>query len=620
MNSPAPPDPSEELPGKGKGRAEAPTEHTPLLAGQSSSNEEIPSPTTEHTRRLLRSRLTMVFFVSLSLCIGVFVLLALLAWSYAAKVSKISPDDVVRDGLILRGPDRVDVVNITSSGELWLSIDARLGVDAGAVVGMNSDQEGASLLGDLWRCVGRWGVRRLGRVTVTLSMIDIMSEADPSTILASVNPSPLTVPLTVNPPNDVSWLTHVPMLVLVRPNNDTSTLIEFMRNAWRDESIDIRAKTAQALIQGGSLNEKSWRNRLHQKFFDINTSVHLPIPSLPGLPHPGPKVPFPSVQELVTLKSFSISSESNHLAIRAAATIIDPAPPTFNLTSPSIPFIVSLPSNSSRPPIPVASVSTAPFTLTHPNISLDISGTVLPLASDASSTLSSFLSRYLSKQSNPILISSPLIPNLALETVFPPPNPPPCILRNVTIKDMKIKPGTTFLASGTVYARIVLPKGIDVDMVVSRVLPDVLVFDGEVPESFQSPPTEPPLPDPLPEKAFGHIRPDDWLKSLSAPDESDEGEGAVYVVTAKIVDVPLEVLPGRQKEFSNFVSKVVFSTDGAIAGILGTAAVAAKVVGLPFSGPNGEMELFGLPFKGSVRVGKKSMLRSTTSHLFSPPP
>jgi hypothetical protein len=95
-----------------------------------------------------------------------------------------------------------------------------------------------------------------------------------------------------------------------------------------------------------------------------------------------------------------------------------------------------------------------------------------------------------------------------------------------------------------------------VDLVVSRVLPDVLVFDGEVPDSSQSPPAPPSLPDPLPERAFGHIRPKDWLKSLSARDKSEEGEGAAYAVTAKIVDVPLEVLPGRQKEFSNFVSKV----------------------------------------------------------------
>ncbi|KAG5649542.1 hypothetical protein H0H81_003155 [Sphagnurus paluster] len=173
---------------------------------------------------------------------------------------------------------------------------------------------------------------------------------------------------------------------------------------------------------------------------------------------------------------------------------------------------------------------------------------------------------------------------------------------------MKIKPGSTFLASGTVSAHIVLPKGMDIDLIVARVLPNVLVFDGEVPDSVQSPPTQPRLPDPLPEKAFGHIRPENWLKSLSARVVSGEGEGVAYAVTAKIVDVPLEVLPGRQKEFSNFVSKVVFSSDGAIAGIQGSAAVAAKVEGLPFSGPNGEMELLGLPFKGSVRVGKKSML------------
>ncbi|KAG5647888.1 hypothetical protein DXG03_007812 [Asterophora parasitica] len=582
MSAPPLPDTSQELPGKRKGRALEPTESTPLLTGQSrpSSNDESPSPMEQtNSSRRLRSRLTIVFLVSLSLCIGVFVLLALLAWSYAAKVSQISPDDVLRDGMVLRGPDRVDVVNITS-GEIWLSIDTRLGVNAGAVAGMNSDLEGASLLVDLWKCVGRWGVRKLERVSVSLSTITITPDADPLTILASIETSPLTIPLTVNPPNDLSWLTHVPMLALVRPNNDTSTLIAFLRDAWRDESINIRAHVARTLVQGGAFNESGWRTKLHQKFANINMSFHLAIPSLPGLPRTGPKGPFPSVHELVTLKFFSISSESDRLAIRAAATIINPAPSTFNMTSPSIPFIVSLPSNSnsSRSPIPVASISSAPFTLTHPNITLDISGTVLPLGGDAGSTLSSFLSHYLSKQFSPILISSPLLPNFSLETLFPPPNPPPNVLRNVTIKDMKIKPGTTFLASGTVYARIVLPKGIDVDLNVSRVLPDALVFDGEVPESALSlpPPPEPPLPDPLPEKAFGRIRPENWLKAFSARDQADEDDGAAYAVAAKIVDVPLEVLPGRQKEFSNFVSKVLFSTDGAIAGILGTVAVVTK--------------------------------------------
>lgn len=55
---------------------------------------------------------------------------------------------------------------------------------------------------------------------------------------------------------------------------------------------------------------------------------------------------------------------------------------------------------------------------------------------------------------------------------------------------------------------------------------------------------------------------------------------------------------------------MVFSSEGAIAGIQGVVAVSVKVHGLPYSGPedNGEMELHGLPVKGKVRVGKKAML------------
>jgi hypothetical protein len=190
---------------------------------------------------------------------------------------------------------------------------------------------------------------------------------------------------------------------------------------------------------------------------------------------------------------------------------------------------------------------------------------------------------------------------------------------------MKVKPtaGGTFLASGTVFVRVVLPKGLNVGLDVSRVLPDVLVFDGEVPDmigvpsrrhsvsevrnSIEGLPT-PPLPDPLPERAFGHIRPDDWLDAVCVPDDSEETESAAYAVSAKIVDAVLEVLPGRQKEFSAFVRKVIFDSNGALAGILGSTAVAVDVQGLPFHNGDGrEMELNGLPFQGSIRVGKKSL-------------
>ena len=113
-----------------------------------------------------------------------------------------------------------------------------------------------------------------------------------------------------------------------------------------------------------------------------------------------------------------------------------------------------------------------------------------------------------------------------------------------------------------------LPKGISVGMTVYKVLPEVIIFDGEVPPSViinsrnsddtDDIPPKMPLPDPLPERAFGHIRPKDWLPSVSEPIELQEEEGSAYAISAKVVDVPLEVLPGRQKEFTNFVTKVCF--------------------------------------------------------------
>lgn len=149
---------------------------------------------------------------------------------------------------------------------------------------------------------------------------------------------------------------------------------------------------------------------------------------------------------------------------------------------------------------------------------------------------------------------------MTVDAEFPAPNPRPSILRNVTIHDMRIKAyGTTFLASGTVNARVVLPKGMNLDLDIFHVLPDVLVFDGEVPneDDVKAAPPSPELPDPLPEKAFGHIRPEDWLDSVSESVPSEGDVGSSFSVVANIVEVPLKVLPGRQREFSNFVSKVI---------------------------------------------------------------
>jgi len=165
----------------------------------------------------------------------------------------------------------------------------------------------------------------------------------------------------------------------------------------------------------------------------------------------------------------------------------------------------------------------------------------------------------------------------------------------------------------------VLPKGITLGMTVYKVLPEVIVFDGEVPpfiinrrnsddtDDTDDLPPRMPLPDPLPERAFGHIRPRAWLPSVSEPIALPEEEGSAYTISARVVDVPLEVLPGRQMEFSNFVGKVIFGSEAVVAGISGSAAVTASVDGLPLHTPGrqaGEIVFSGLPFQGRLLIGK----------------
>ncbi|KAH9921816.1 uncharacterized protein B0H18DRAFT_1020320 [Fomitopsis serialis] len=613
--------------GKGRARSPDPTESTPLLGSTSGSYISSVDPESPpHTRRLY-SRLLTVFLASLSLCFLALLLLIIIILSYRARAVSASPDEIIRHALVLRGPDRVDVLNTTGDGGIWMKIHGRVGIDAGHVAGVNT-AEGDSLVGDAWKAIGRWGIRRLDKVSVNLSTIAVVPEGDPGNTLTTITLPPLELALTANPPSDNSWLTPVAIPVLIRPTKDAKTLMRFVRQSWKEGTIRVQASIEQVNVTGGGLSDGGWRRRVRISHSDIQTAVHISIPRLPGLPHPGDDLP--DASQFVNLESFLIKSANDTLTISANAIITNPIQSSLNATVPSLPFIVYLPPNGTSPPVPLAHVQSPPFAFSYGNISLALTGVVLPLPRNASGALSDFLGAYVSAHDADILLETTLLPDVRVPTRFPAPHPPPQILHDVKIKDMKVKPvGQGMVASGTVLARVVLPPGIEVGIDVVRVFPDVLVYDGEVPEGGarverrpdfkvlnfpvddgdRDVPPQPPLPDPLPERAFAHIRPDDWLPALSVPGEQGPGEGTVVNVTAEIVEVPLEVLPGREREFSNFVSKVVFGTQGALAGLQGEAAVAVHVNGLPFeNGRDGEMQLTGLPFKGNVRIGKRSML------------
>jgi hypothetical protein len=269
-------------------------------------------------------------------------------------------------------------------------------------------------------------------------------------------------------------------------------------------------------------------------------------------------------------------------------------------------------------------------------------GKVLPIPHSATPALSSLISDYLSGVDHPIAITTPFefFADYVVHTTFPAPHPRPEVLHNVTIESMKVHPsGTTILASGIVHARLALPEGMDIAISPSRVLPDTLIFDGQPDSTTIFPPAQlllnthrddpddgdddvpppAPLPNPLPPHAFARVRPSGWLAALTAPTapRRDWGEhgSTTLRVSARFADVPLEVLPGREREFRNFVAKVIWGAgDGAVAGVQGVAAVSVRVEGLPIDphdggggdgGHGGAMVLTGLPFQGSVRIGKK---------------
>lgn len=155
---------------KGKGRAhdDEPTEHTPLLASgsgsltSSSRETSIEHPAT--ARRRLYSRLLTVFLISLSFCVLLLALIAIITYTWRSRASTTRPEEIIQRALVVHGPERVDVLNATSEDGVWLLVHGRMGLDAGSVIDVKTDQDD-SLLQDWWKSLGRWGIRRLDRVS-----------------------------------------------------------------------------------------------------------------------------------------------------------------------------------------------------------------------------------------------------------------------------------------------------------------------------------------------------------------------------------------------------------------------------------------------------------------------
>ena len=173
----------------------------------------------------------------------------------------------------------MDILNITDDGGMWLNVGGQIGLDAGSAIGIESNPEDG-LFTDLWKAVGRWGVQRLERVSVHLSTVTILPEHDRHATLMAIDIPPIELPLTVDPPRDTSWLTHISTPVHFQVTTNTSLLLQFLKDSWLRGSLAVSTNVGQAYIRGGSLNSNSWRSMFHGTLTNIQTSIHMKCTSL----------------------------------------------------------------------------------------------------------------------------------------------------------------------------------------------------------------------------------------------------------------------------------------------------------------------------------------------------
>ena len=260
---------------KGKARAdpEDSSETTPLLGSSHSLIQEVQTPSVSQRGRRLLVLLSLVFVSSLGLCLLVALIVIALSLSYNSKITNAVRDEVLNHAVLVQGPDSVNVLNATE-GSLWIQVDIRVGLDAGKAIDIvlaseNRDGIGAAIT-TVQRMFARRFVRQLEVITITTSDITVLSD---SVFLSNVTSSPITLPLSMDTPEDMSWLTSLTLPVHVNFTKNSTDLLYFAQESWKVGYVSLILDAHNATVRGGPSTGASWRN----KFNFMQDLVSIPI-------------------------------------------------------------------------------------------------------------------------------------------------------------------------------------------------------------------------------------------------------------------------------------------------------------------------------------------------------
>lgn len=263
---------------KGKQRAATPepSERTPLLPSGSSYILRQPyphsSPPGPPPHQILLRKLLIIFLATLLACVIVLALVIVFTLSYSSRVSSLTAQDILDRGFIVQGPDRIEVLNATKEDGVWVRVDARVGLDIGNVLGIRPNDTDL-IWTELWKGIGRWGVREVGTVSIQLSQITVTSRTDPLLPLAVLTTSPIELPLSPNPPSNLSWLTPISIPINIRPTEHTEALVHFANESWISGIVQVSGTIPSVRVMGGKLGEHTWRDNLNIE--RLNSSVAL---------------------------------------------------------------------------------------------------------------------------------------------------------------------------------------------------------------------------------------------------------------------------------------------------------------------------------------------------------
>lgn len=269
---------------KGKQRASTPepSERTPLLP--SSSFDVIPQshpnslPPEQPPHQNLLRKLLIVFLATFLACVVVLALIIVVSLSYSSRISSLSDQDILDRGLIIEGPDHIEVLNATKEDGVWIRVDARAGLDIGNVLCIHPNDEDP-IWTELWKGLGRWGVRKVGTISIELSQIAVTSRSEPLLNLAVFSTPTIELALSPDPPSNLDWLTPMSIPIKIHPTERTEDLVHFANESWMSGIIQVSGFVSSLRVVGGRLGERTWRDNINIE--RSNFSVALSTKSKP---------------------------------------------------------------------------------------------------------------------------------------------------------------------------------------------------------------------------------------------------------------------------------------------------------------------------------------------------